>query len=116
MTPLYVATTTVRGGGNNTKKKKDKRSSTNKSSSSSIRSSAKSSTYRAFLEVLLLIAESEELKDTQLRLLPFRFIEDVFAQSSVEDCSDIVSKYLFSENFIPKGIKDTKMGITIRMI
>jgi len=91
------------GGGNNTKKKKDKRSSTNKSSSSSIRSSAKSSTYRAFLEVLLLIAESEELKDTQLRLLPFRFIEDVFAQSSVEDCSDIVSKYLFSENFIPKG-------------
>ena len=82
---------------------KEKDKSKNSGNRNSKKNNAKSSTYRAFLEVLLLIAESEELKDTQLRLLPFRFIEDVFAQSSVEDCSDIVSKYLFSENFIPKG-------------
>ena len=81
---------------------KGKDKSKKSSSSNSKINDAKSSTYRAFLEVLLLVAESEELKDTQLRLLPFRFIEDVFAQSSVEDCSDIVNKYLFSENFIPK--------------
>jgi len=63
---------------------------------------ANKSTFRALLEVFLLIAESDELKNTQLRLLPFRFLEDVFMQSSIEDCAVIVDKYLFSENFIPK--------------